>query len=608
MLTGDGEFAFSHDAWELYDAFEKSLADQHAAERFATLRKPLRDDFVRHFELLRDWVGGFLSATKPEKVRYRDEVVLLLLRDLHNRKNVAPLSLQTEITGLLGQHPRVDGGTLTLDYLDFTDRLTQHESVTAPAFTEFQSAKRRFVESAQRRLRTEEFKPRVLSSFVRNQLVDKVFLPLIGANLAKQMGTAGENTRTDRMGLLLLISPPGYGKTTLMEYVADRLGVVFMKINGPSLGHEVTSLDPAQAPNSAAREELKKLNLAFEMGDNVMIYLDDIQHCAPELLQKFISLCDGQRRIEGVHNGVARTYDLRGRKVAVVMAGNPYTESGEKFRIPDMLSNRADTYNLGDLATGAHLDAFKLSYLENALTSNPILNALATKSRHDILGIIKIAQTGNADAVTLEGSYSPRELEDLVGVMKKLIRIRDVILTVNGAYIASAGQADAYRTEPPFLLQGSYRNMNRLAEKIVPVMNDAELEALIADHYRNEAQTLTTGAEANLLKLRELLGKLTPDENARWEDIKKTFTRNLLVAGGDDNDPVSQVVRQLSSIQATIQSAADKPAAAVAPPSLGSTNGKRVAINPDTLRKIWDLIENQEVTDEPDTIIEVPEQ
>ena len=26
------------------------------------------------------------------------------------------------------------------------------------------------------------------------------------------------------------------------------------------------------------------------------------------------------------------------------MAGNPYTESGEKFRIPDMLSNRADTY------------------------------------------------------------------------------------------------------------------------------------------------------------------------------------------------------------------------------------------------------------------------
>jgi replication-associated recombination protein RarA len=59
------------------------------------------------------------------------------------------------------------------------------------------------------------------------------------------------------MGLLLLISPPGYGKTTLMEYVASRLGIIFVKINGPALGHGVTSLDPAGAPNAAAREELK---------------------------------------------------------------------------------------------------------------------------------------------------------------------------------------------------------------------------------------------------------------------------------------------------------------------------------------------------------------
>ena len=65
------------------------------------------------------------------------------------------------------------------------------------------------------------------------------------------------------------------------------------------------------------------------MGNNVMIYIDDIQHCNPEFLQKFISLCDGQRKIEGVYKGVGQSYDLRGKKVAVVMAGNPYTESGK---------------------------------------------------------------------------------------------------------------------------------------------------------------------------------------------------------------------------------------------------------------------------------------
>jgi Holliday junction resolvasome RuvABC ATP-dependent DNA helicase subunit len=64
---------------------------------------------------------------------------------------------------------------------------------------------------------------------VRNRLIDEVYLPLIGDNLAKQIGTAGAGARTDRMGLLLLISPPGYGKTTLMEYVADRLGLIFVR-------------------------------------------------------------------------------------------------------------------------------------------------------------------------------------------------------------------------------------------------------------------------------------------------------------------------------------------------------------------------------------------
>lgn len=115
-----------------------------------------------------------------------------------------------------------------------------------------------------------------------------MYLPLIGDNLAKQIGSVGENKRTDLQGLLLLISPPGYGKTTLMEYIASILGLVFVKINGSALGHDITSVDPGSTATGTARQELEKLNLAFEMGNNVLIYLDDIQHCNPEFLQKFI--------------------------------------------------------------------------------------------------------------------------------------------------------------------------------------------------------------------------------------------------------------------------------------------------------------------------------
>ena len=76
----------------------------------------------------------------------------------------------------------------------------------------------------------------------------------------------GEDTRTDRQGLLLLISPPGYGKTTLMEYTASVLGLTFMKINGPALGHDVVSLDPDQAQGATAKQELIKCNLAQKWG------------------------------------------------------------------------------------------------------------------------------------------------------------------------------------------------------------------------------------------------------------------------------------------------------------------------------------------------------
>jgi len=131
-----------------------------------------------------------------------------------------------------------------------------------PQFQHFLDLKKSMADRYRADLRLEEFKPRVLSTFVRNQLIDQVYLPIFGDNLAKQIGTVGADARTDRMGMLLLISPPGYGKTTLMEYIANRLGLIFMKINGPALGHQVTSLDPGEASNMAARQELEKLNLS----------------------------------------------------------------------------------------------------------------------------------------------------------------------------------------------------------------------------------------------------------------------------------------------------------------------------------------------------------
>jgi hypothetical protein len=83
---------------------------------------------------------------------------------------------------------------------------------------------------------------------------------------------------------------------------------------------------------------------------------------------------------------------MRGKRFVMVMAGNPYTESGEVFRIPDMLANRADIYNLGDVLSGARRCS-PVSYIENSLTANPVLAPLATRDpRGCASSLVRIAQ------------------------------------------------------------------------------------------------------------------------------------------------------------------------------------------------------------------------
>ncbi len=519
------------------------------------------DDLADRHQLAEAWLKSFVDASKLPGDELA-EAVAIELADLPRYDSSAELS--ATVDGLLGAHPRIAERSITLRLDETLARTHRFRRDRVPGFRAYQRLRNELVAAERDRLRLSEYKPKVMSAFVRNRLLDEVYLPLIGDNLAKQLGATGDARRTDQSGLLLLISPPGYGKTTLMEYVASRLGLVFVKVNGPALGHDVTSVDPADAPNATARQEVEKISFALEQGNNVLLYLDDIQHTSPELLQKFISLCDAQRRMEGVWEGRTRTYDLRGKRFAVCMAGNPYTEQGKRFRIPDMLANRADVWNLGDVLSGKD-ELFALSYIENSLTSNPVLAPLVSRERSDVDVLVRLARgDGSVRTDQLKHAYSATELEQILGVLRKLGRLQRMVLKNNKAYIASAAQADASRVEPPFQLQGSYRNMNKLAGRIVPAMNDAELEALIDDHYAGEAQTLTSGAEANLLKLAELRGRLSEEQARRWADVKAAYLRSQAL-GGDDEDPMRRAVGavglladRVGAVEAAIERASER--------------------------------------------------
>ncbi len=528
-------------------AFARTRAAAELTDRIAaqpdvrTLVDQMDDDLDGAIALLGDHVRREVREDEHALV---DEIVAALLTpDLERR--IVDLDPAVSFAGLTGRHRTVVDGSLTGRVDDLLAAVEAHRDHVLPAHRDFGAARREALDHLRNELRVEEIEPRVPEGFVRNQLIDQVYLPLIGDNLARQIGTIDDRTGA-RSGLLMLLSPPGYGKTLLVEYLADRLGMALVKVSGPGLGHDVTSLDPGQAPSATAAREIERINLAFATGSNVILYLDDIQHTNAEFLQRFISLCDAQRRVEGVWNGESASFDLRGKRFAVVMAGNPYTESGERFRVPDMLANRADTYNLGDVLDG-NADVFARSYLENALTANPILAPLAGTDPGDLTRFFAAADGEPIDESSLVGSYSSSEVVEIVSTLTHLRQVQRVVLAVNRQYIASAATADEYRTEPPFLLQGSYRNMARMASKLLPAMTSDEVDRIIDEHYNAESQALTGAAESNLLKLAELRGTMTPEQEARWADMLGTFRRSQRL-GGDERDPATRVVAAIETV------------------------------------------------------------
>ncbi|MFJ2865422.1 DNA repair ATPase [Kitasatospora sp. NPDC087314] len=515
LASAEPAFALSPGASALLDKFHAAPESVGLTDALAALpAEPALLPARRQLALA--WLESSADAADPADLA--EAAAVLLCPSLPRRP--AEGAVATRLTGLLGDHPRLTGGALDLRLDELLDRATEFAATEVPGYRAYQRLRAELLAAEHTRLRLDRYRPAPLNGFVRNRLIDQVYLPLVGDNLAKQLGTVDIGGPVDRSGLLLLVSPPGYGKTTLVEYLAERLGLLLVTVSGPALGHRVTSLDPAEAPDATARREVEKLNFALHAGNNVLLYLDDVQHTSPEFLQRFIPLCDAQRRIDGVWDGEAREWDLRGKRFAVVMAANPYTESGRLFRLPDMLANRADVWNLGDVIAGRD-DLFALSFVENALPANPHLAPLATADRADLDALL--ARAAGSPSGPLAGAWPAAEVERMTAVLAGLLHLRTTVLAVNRAYLASAAQDDRTRTEPPFLLQGSYRNMSKLAQRLDPALTRPELDALLTDHYRAEAQPLGAEAEAQLLKLAALRDTLTPDQAARWAELRRAW-------------------------------------------------------------------------------------
>ncbi|PHM25409.1 DNA repair protein [Xenorhabdus budapestensis] len=162
-------------------------------------------------------------------------------------------------------------------------------------------------------------------------------------------------------------------------------------------------------------------------------------------------------------------------------------------------------------------------YIENSLTSNPVLAPLVLRDMNDLYLFIDKAMGKPFSSNVLSYPYSEAEITEIVAILERLLIMRNIVFKVNQQYIASAAQSDKYRTEPPFKLQGSYRNMNKLSEKVSAVMNEAEIRNI-----------------------------MTPKQQQRWQQIKRDFMRNKAL-GGDNADIGDRVIAQLADLVEIVQ-------------------------------------------------------
>jgi hypothetical protein len=207
------------------------------------------------------------------------------------------------------------------------------------------------------------------------------------------------------------------------------------------------------------------------------------------------------------------------------------------------LANRADVHNLGDVVSGS-LDAFAQSYIENACGAHELLAPVIARGRADLGPLVRAAMGDQIRSEDLQHSYSGPELQRVTSVLKHFVQVRDALMKVNSAYMQSATLDDGMRGEPPFLMQGSYRNMSRIAPRVVPEMTTQEVSTLIRDHYLAESQTLAGAGAWNLAKLAEVLGSSDESELAKVDDLRERWRET-----STGNDPLAAIAGALRGIQ-----------------------------------------------------------
>ena len=109
----------SQEADSLLTEFERHLVKKGRESDFAKAQKPLQKDPHSHYQLIRDWVRGFLLDRNGAN-KYLEEVAGLVFCGHLHKQAVVKAATGQVLEGIQGAHDAVEeGGNYPFDYLAF---------------------------------------------------------------------------------------------------------------------------------------------------------------------------------------------------------------------------------------------------------------------------------------------------------------------------------------------------------------------------------------------------------------------------------------------------------------------------------------------------------
>lgn len=162
QLAEDSDaFEITRYAGDLVAGFVEALKRNHQFAQYRQALDVVADQPAARWSITGHWLKAWMAKFDHQHLlHYLPEAVAVLNVGEVVKTSVRSVELAFQIEGLLGQHPRIEERTLSLQLDEFDERLRYHQQEIIPGWQQLQDVRHQVLEKWRDQLRLDEFRPR----------------------------------------------------------------------------------------------------------------------------------------------------------------------------------------------------------------------------------------------------------------------------------------------------------------------------------------------------------------------------------------------------------------------------------------------------------------